>query len=115
MESGRQPPDFSFKLRLNTGTANAGTVNAGAETIDMTPEGEMLPPPRAGLSWPMRIGVGALIVAVLCGLAASAAILLWLASVLSPIAVVAALIGYAALRFQLWRMRGRDVVRRSTR
>jgi hypothetical protein len=106
MENGRQPPEFSFKLRMNAGT----------ETIDMTPEGDIVPPARPGLSWPMRIGIGAVIVAVLAGLAASAAIFLWLASVLIPIAVVAALIAYAALRFQLWRLKGRDpgfVVRRT--
>ncbi len=105
MESGRQPPEFRFKLRMS----------AGPETIDMTPEGDIVPPARPGLSWPMRIGIGAVVVAVLAGLAASAAILLWLASVLIPIAVVAALIAYAALRFQLWRLKGQatgPVVRR---
>lgn len=95
MESGRQPPGFSFKLR----------VSQDSETIDMTPEGEMVPPASAHLSWPLRIGVGAVIVAVLAGLVASAAIFLWLASVLIPVAIVAALIAYVALRFQLWRAR----------
>jgi len=99
MENGRQPPGFSFKLRMSN----------EAETIDMTPEGDMVPPPSARLTWPLRIGIGAVIVAVLAGLAASAVIFLWLASVLIPIAVVAAVIAYAALRFQLWRSRSTSI------
>jgi len=97
MQSGRQPPEFRFKLRMERG--------GDTQTIDMTPDGGMLPPPRAGLSWPTRIGIGAVFVAVLAGLAASAAIFLWLASVLIPIAIVAAVIAYLALRIQLWRQK----------
>jgi hypothetical protein len=97
MDRGSQPPEFRFKLRLDR--------VGGVQTIDMTPDGGMLPPERARLSWPMRIGIGAVIVALLAGLAASAAIFLWLASVLIPVAVVAALVAYAALRIQLWRRR----------
>ncbi len=81
----------------------AGGAHTPETVIDMTPDGGMLPPPRARLSWPTRIGIGAVIVAVIAGLAAAAAVFLWLASVLIPIALLAALIAYVALRIQLWR------------
>ncbi len=69
----------------------------------------MAPPPVSGLTWPMRIGIGAVIVAALAGLAASAVLLLWLASILIPIAILAGAVGYAALRFQVWRLRTRSI------
>ncbi len=98
MVSMRQPPEFGFRPQ--------SVHTPGATTIDMTPDGRMAPPPASGLSWPMRVGIGAVVVAVVAGLAASAVLLLWLASVLLPIAIIAGAIAYAAFRFQRWRMRG---------
>ena len=74
-------------------------------TIDMTPDGRIGEAPALRLSWPMRIAAAGLVVAVLAGFAAGAVILLWLASILIPIAVAAGLIAYLAFRFQVWRVR----------
>jgi hypothetical protein len=99
MVSMRQPPEFGF--------TTPGNHTPGVTTIDMTADGRMTPPPVSGLPWTVRIGIGAVIVAAVAGLAASAVVLLWLASILIPVAIVAAAIAYAALRFQLWRLRTR--------
>lgn len=77
-------------------------------TIDMTPEGEfVLPPqPATGAStWAVRLGFGAAVIAALAGALAVAAVFLWVASIMIPVAVIAGLIAYGAFRFQLWRGR----------
>ena len=78
--------------------------------IDMRPDGTFVEAPRAGRppGWqPPRGGLpkGLAIAAVIFGSAIVAGLALSLALVLVPIALGAALIGYAALRVQLWRMR----------
>ena len=104
MDRGRQPFEFAH-IRLG-GLASG---RPGPETIDMTPDGKIGDGGRTGpalrLSWPMRVAAAGVVVAVLAGFAASAVILLWLASILIPIAVVAGLVAYAAFRFQVWRVR----------
>jgi len=74
------------------------------QTIDMTPAGEILPRPGR-LSWPARVGLAAAVIAVLAGLAAAAAIFLWVASLLLPVAILAALVAFAAFKLQLWQGR----------
>jgi hypothetical protein len=74
------------------------------QTIDMTPAGEILPR-QSGLSWPVRIGIAAGLVALLAGVASAAAIFLWLASLLLPVALVAGAVAYGAFRLQLWHSR----------
>jgi len=76
-------------------------------TIDMTPEGEFVtqpvpPAPGAGL-WAVRLGLGAAVVAAIAGALVVAALVLWVASVMIPVALVAGLVAYAAFRFQMWR------------
>ncbi len=56
-------------------------------------------------SLPMRIAGVAVLIAVLAGTLAVAALALWLVVVLIPIAVVAGVVAWAAIRFQLWRAR----------
>lgn len=83
--------------------------------IDMRADGSFVEKPRAEgfAGWPPpppRGRGGSLartltIAAVLAGSVAVAGIVLSLALVLVPVMIGAALIGYAALRFQLWRMR----------
>ena len=51
----------------------------------------------------MRLAGIAVIVAVLAGAVAVAALALWVALALIPIALVAGVIAWAAIRFQLWR------------
>ncbi|HTI01248.1 MAG TPA: hypothetical protein VL752_09925 [Acidisoma sp.] len=58
------------------------------------------PPPRGG-----RLARNLTIAAVIAGSVVVAGLALSLALVLVPVMIGAALIGYAALRFQLWRMR----------
>ncbi len=74
------------------------------KTIDMTTAGEILPR-QASMSWPARIGVAAALVALLAGVASAAAIFLWLASLLLPIALIAAAVAFAAFKLQLWQTR----------
>jgi len=73
------------------------------KTIDMTASGEFVAP--AGRSsplgaWPIRIGLGAAAVAAVAGAVVLAAIFLWVASVLFPVALVAGAIAYVAFRYQ---------------
>ena len=74
--------------------------------LDMTPQGEFRTP-GFRLSWPMRVGLLALGVSLAAGLAASAALLIYLALILIPVAIVAGAVAYVALRLQLWRAGGK--------
>jgi hypothetical protein len=72
--------------------------------IDMTPEGAFVDPPRP-LRPPIlsRVMLWAIIVAVLAGALSIAAFALWLALLILPVAVGAAVVAYAVFRFQAWR------------
>ncbi len=70
----------------------------------MTPQGEFVTRLTGG-GWPLRLGLGAAIVAAVAGGLALAAVFLWLASVLIPVALVAGLVAYLAFRYQMWRAR----------
>ncbi len=69
--------------------------------LDLTPDGQFRRPVRP--SWAMRLAGWALVVAILAGGLAAAAVALWLALALIPVAIVAGLVAYAAFRFHLWR------------
>jgi hypothetical protein len=69
------------------------------QTIDLTPAGEFLPRP-ATLSWPARVGIVATLIAMAAGVAAVAAVFLWIASLLLPVALIAAAVAYMAYRLQ---------------
>jgi hypothetical protein len=73
--------------------------------IDMTPSGEFLPRRPVRLSIAARVGIAATLVALVAAVAAAAAIFLWLASILLPVALVAAAVAYGAFKLQLWRVR----------
>ncbi len=68
--------------------------------IEMRLDGDLLPPRP---TWPMRLAGAAIIVAVLTGVIAVAALAFWLALALIPVALVAGVVAWAAIRFQLWR------------
>ncbi|MGH7041829.1 MAG: hypothetical protein ACREFY_06825 [Acetobacteraceae bacterium] len=70
--------------------------------IEMRIDGDLLP---STPSWPMRLAGVAIIVAVLAGAVAVAALIFWLALALIPVALVAGMVAWAAIRFQLWRNR----------
>ena len=69
----------------------------------LIPAGEFLPRRQSAASpagVATRIGIGAMIVAIIAASAAAAALLLWLVSVLLPVAVLAGLVAYTAFRIQ---------------
>ncbi len=68
--------------------------------IEMRLDGDLLPPHP---TWPMRLAGAAIIVAVLTGVIAVAALAFWLALALIPVALVAGVVAWAAIRFQVWR------------
>ena len=72
--------------------------------IDMTPSGEFLPRP-ARLPLATRVGIAAALIAVAATVAAAAAVFLWLASVLLPVALIAAAVAYCAFKLQVRRVR----------
>ena len=82
----------------------------GPPELDMTPDGQFRVPPRTPLA--TRIAGIALVIAILSGVMAVLLLALWFALVLIPVAIGAALIGWAALRFQLWRTRRSAASRR---
>lgn len=90
-------------------------MNQRPPELDMTIEGEFRTPPKPPLL--NRILLWAVIVAVLAGALVFAALALWLALIILPIAIGAALIAWAIFRYQAWRASGsisggRDIWRR---
>jgi hypothetical protein len=73
-----------------------------APEIELLPDGSYRPrrPPIAA-----RIFAWAVVVAVVAGALAVAALALWFALILIPVMVVAGVIAWLAFRFQLWRAR----------
>lgn len=78
--------------------------------IDMTPDGRFREPlrqgapgigPRVPLSF--KLLIGAVMVAVLAGTVAVAALALWVVSMLLPVMVIAAGIAYASFKYRQWR------------
>ncbi|MGA3399438.1 MAG: hypothetical protein ABSC95_09465 [Acetobacteraceae bacterium] len=83
--------------------------------LDMRTDGSFRLPPRPPIL--TRIFIWAAVIAVLAGGLALAAFALWIALILVPVALLAAVIAWLAFRFQLWRARSsvsgqRDVWRR---
>ena len=77
--------------------------------IDMTPDGRfrepLRHPGRGGTRVPVsfKLLVGAVIVAVLAGTAAVAALALWVVSMLLPVMLIAGGVAYAAFKYRQWR------------
>jgi hypothetical protein len=69
--------------------------------IDMTPDGRFAGPQPAPVS--SKILRLALLVAGVAGVIAIAALALWLALTLIPIAIGAGLIAYGVLRYRMWK------------
>ncbi len=69
----------------------------------MLPDGSFRRPARPPVM--TRIFIWAAVVAAIAGALAFAAFALWIALILVPIALIAGVIAWAALRFQLWRAR----------
>ena len=77
--------------------------------LDLRPDGSFREPAKPPLA--ARIFFWAILVATVTGAVVIAALALWFALALIPLAIGAALVAYLAFRFQLWRagisLRGR--------
>ena len=76
--------------------------------IDMTPDGRFPEPLRqgpahGGVPVSFKLLIGAVVVAVLAGTAAVAALALWLVSMLLPVMVLAGGVAYVAFKYRQWR------------
>jgi hypothetical protein len=84
---------------------------AGGPVLDMTPDGQFRAS-RPVVPLGFRIGAVAFVIAILAGALALAALALWFALLLVPVAIAAAGFAWVAFRFQLWRgRRGRGIGR----
>lgn len=80
-------------------------------TLDMTPEGEFRTPPRT--PWSVKLLRYAILVAVAAGGLAVAALALWFALILIPVAIGAGLVAYGLFRWRMWKAgRARGVIYR---
>jgi hypothetical protein len=83
--------------RWQTRRPDAGPV------IDMTPDGAFIDRPQPPIPpIPAQIVGAAVLVAVVAGGLAVAALALWLALTLIPIAIAGAVIAYGVFRVQIW-------------
>lgn len=71
--------------------------------LDMLPDGSFRQPVRPPIL--TRIFIWAVAIAAIAGALALAAFAFWLVLILIPIALIAGLVAWASLRFQLWRAR----------
>ncbi len=71
--------------------------------LNMTLEGEFVSPPTAPIA--TRIMFWAIVIAVIAGGLTLAALALWIAMLVLPIAVGAAVVGYIMFRYRMWRAR----------
>lgn len=69
--------------------------------LDMTIEGEFVSPPKPPLS--TRIMFWAIVVAVIAGGLSLAALALWAALIILPVALGAAVIAWVMFRYRMWR------------
>ncbi len=80
-------------------------------TLDMTLDGGFAAP-RTRPAWGLRIGVAAVLVAVVGLAVIGAALAMWLVATLLPVVLVAGAVAWVAFKIQAWRMRrGRPVTR----
>jgi hypothetical protein len=92
-------------LKLGQGRTNLLRMNNHRPPeLDMTLEGGFVEPPRPPVPPILsRVMLWAIVVAVLAGALSIAAFALWLALLILPVAVGAAVVAYGVFRFQAWR------------
>ena len=73
--------------------------------LDMTPDGRFRTPPRMPFS--TQVIAVAVMLAVVGGAVAFAALALWVALTLIPVVLVAVLVAVAMIRFKIWRAQRR--------
>jgi membrane protein implicated in regulation of membrane protease activity len=71
--------------------------------LEMTIDGDFVSPPKPPLS--TKIMIWAIVIALIAGGLSLAALALWLALLILPIAVGAAVVAWALFRYRLWRDR----------
>ncbi len=89
---------------LHTGQGRATLIfmsDRSPPELDMTLDGEFVAPPRPTVA--SRVLLWALVIAIVAGAITIAALALWLAMLVLPIAIGAALVAYGIFRFQVWR------------
>jgi hypothetical protein len=69
--------------------------------LEMTVNGEFVSPPRVPIS--SRILVWAIVVAIVAGALSLAALALWVALLILPVALGAAVVAWALFRYRVWR------------
>ena len=79
-----------------------GMKNRTPPELDMTIDGEFIEPPAAPIA--NRILLWAVIVAVVAGAMAIAALALWFALIILPVAACAGVVAYGMYRYRLWRL-----------
>ena len=79
-------------------------MNRNPPVIDMTLDGAFRTPPRvaAGVPLSFKVLVGAVLVAVMAGATAMAALAIWVASLLLPVLIVAAGVAWAMVHYRRW-------------
>jgi hypothetical protein len=71
--------------------------------LEMTIDGEFVSPPAAPVA--SRIFAWAVVIAVIAGALSVAAFALWIALLILPVAVGAAVVAWAMFRYRIWRGR----------
>jgi len=81
-------------------------MNRIPPTLDMLPDGSFQSPPRtaAGVPWSFKLMVGAILVALVAGAVAVAALALWVFSMALPVLIVAFLAAWVAVKFRRWQL-----------
>jgi hypothetical protein len=69
--------------------------------LDMTLEGEFVSPRKPPVS--TRIMIWAIVIALIAGGLSLAALALWLALIILPVALGAAIVAWAMFRYRMWR------------
>ncbi len=71
-------------------------------TLDMRLDGSFRTPPRAGVPLSFKLMLGGIVVALVAGVIAFAALALWVLSMALPVIIVAGLFAWCMMRFRRW-------------
>ncbi len=82
-------------------------------TLDMRLDGSFRTPPRVGIPLSAKLTVAAILVAVIGGAIAFAALALWVFAMVLPVVVGAGLFAWAMLAFRRWQARRSGAIRPS--
>ena len=74
-------------------------------TLDMRLDGSFRTPPRTTVPLSFKLMMGGLLVAVLSGAVAFAALAMWVLAMVLPVLVVAGLFAWGMLHFRRWQAR----------